>query len=604
MRLGNTVHQPRARSAGRLPLGSESHPARACGRRRGRRRWAPELVRLEDRQLLATFTVTSTLDTENFGTPVSGSLRWAVQQADLAGGSATINFSTTLFDTPQTITLNDLLTPIEMTTGANTITIDGPGANLLTINGGNDGSVFQIDSGVAATIEDLTITGTSLGDNGAVDDLGSLTMSNCIFTTNTISGVYVAGTADISDSSFLNDNSYFGAGIYVKGGTATITDCTLSGNTGAVGGGVCNVDGTTTVTDCTLSGDSTLGTGGGLYNNGSLTVTDCMLSGDDGSGAAVYNKSGTLSMSGTTITGSSGFIFGGGLLNDYGATLDLTDCTVSGGTANSGAGLYNGGMATVTDCTFSDNKTSGTGAGISNGPLQPKAVLILTDSTLVGNTSPQAGGGLYNNGTATLTDDTIANNFGSAADGAGISNDGTATLVACTISGNTTTRVGGGIYDGGLGPNVLTLDDTIVAGNFSTSASPAVADDIAVGNGVTVSGSYDLIGPGGSGGLTGTSNTILTDLAGLGLAPLGDYGGPTETMALESNSVAINAGRASIAGVTVPPTDQRGFPLNTPTPDIGAYQTNSVALVVAVTTDGAGAPSGELDLRGRRHRQP
>ena len=50
---------------------------------------------------------------------------------------------------------------------------------------------------------------------------------------------------------------------------------------------------------------------------------------------------------------------------------------------------------------------------------------------------------------------------------------------------------------------------------------------------------------------------------------LGNYGGPTETMALLPGSPAIGAGIA-LSGVT---TDQRGEPLDSPAPDIGAYQT-------------------------------
>ena len=196
-----------------------------------------------------------------------------------------------------------------------------------------------------------------------------------------------------------------------------------------------------------------------------------------------------------------------------------------------GGGLYNGGKATVTDCTFSGNSTSGQGGGIVNGTLETKCVLVLTDSTLSGNTSTNGGGGgLLTRGTSTLTDDTIVNNSA----GGGVNNDGTATIVDCTISGNTTANAGGGIYNGGLGPNVVNLYDTIVAGNYSTQSGSAVASDIDIDNGTTLSGSYNLIGIGGSGGLVnGTSgNIVLTTLTELGLAPLGDFGGPTETMAL------------------------------------------------------------------------
>jgi hypothetical protein len=63
-------------------------------------------------------------------------------------------------------------------------------------------------------------------------------------------------------------------------------------------------------------------------------------------------------------------------------------------------------------------------------------------------------------------------------------------------------------------------------------------------------------------------------LSGLCLAPLGNYDGPTETMALLPGSAAIGAGIA-LSGVT---TDQRGELLDSPAPDIGAYQTQGFTI--------------------------
>ena len=75
------------------------------------------------------------------------------------------------------------------------------------------------------------------------------------------------------------------------------------------------------------------------------------------------------------------------------------------------------------------------------------------------------------------------------------------------------------------------------------------------------------------------------------LALLGDYGGPTQTMALRTGSPAIGQG-TTVAGLTA---DQRGFALDAPQPDIGAFQSHP--LVVNTTSDGAGTPLGDLDLR-------
>ena len=63
-------------------------------------------------------------------------------------------------------------------------------------------------------------------------------------------------------------------------------------------------------------------------------------------------------------------------------------------------------------------------------------------------------------------------------------------------------------------------------------------------------------------------------MADLLLAPLGNNGGPTQTMALLPGSPAFGAGViADYPGTTTPiTTDQRGEPVDTPNPDIGAYQ--------------------------------
>ena len=139
-----------------------------------------------------------------------------------------------------------------------------------------------------------------------------------------------------------------------------------------------------------------------------------------------------------------------------------------------------------------------------------------------------------------------------------------------------------------------------MAGNTGPGTT---ASDISIGgnNGVPVVGSYNLIGPGGTGGLVnGTSgNIVLTTLANLGLTVPGDFGGPTETMALLFTSAGIAAGSQALEVDSQGHpllTDQRGMPFDRPAPDIGD-QSVTVPLVVAATGDNASAPPGKLDLR-------
>ncbi len=72
----------------------------------------------------------------------------------------------------------------------------------------------------------------------------------------------------------------------------------------------------------------------------------------------------------------------------------------------------------------------------------------------------------------------------------------------------------------------------------------------------------------------------MTSLTDLGLASLGSYGGPTETMALLPGSPAIGAGHA---GSGIPSTDQRGQSRSAPV-DIGAFQSQGFKLVPATAS--------------------
>jgi parallel beta-helix repeat protein len=414
---------------------------------------------------ITTFTVTSTADDGSTGT-----LRWAVEQANAATSPTTIDFD--LGSSPTTITLTQ--GQLELSNAADSITIDGPGASLLSISGNSASRVFQVDGGVTASVTGLTIT----------------------------AGSATGGNAD-------------GGGIYNQG------DLTLS--------------------DSTISGNSATGHGGGLDSSGGVTLAGC------------------------TISGNSAY-YGGGLSTGTTAMPTLTDCTISGNSASGGGGGLDtrSNTAALTGCTISGNSAK-YGGGLLDEALS-EASLTLTDCTISGN-SAMNGGGLFNGHTTTL--------------------------IACTISGNS----GGGIYNSGQYGRAtynISMTDTIVVEN-STSTTGGSSTDIGGLGASNVTGTYNLIGTGGSGGITnGTDgNIVLTNLSGLKLGPLADNGGPTETMALLPGSPAIGAGTAfDYPGTTTPiTTDQRGQPLDSP-PDIGAYQTQTQTThPISLTFTGLTSPS-------------
>ena len=165
------------------------------------------------------------------------------------------------------------------------------------------------------------------------------------------------------------------------------------------------------------------------------------------------------------------------------------------------------------------------------------------------------------------------------------------------------------------GSKTLTLNDTIVAGNTTTTSSGTSPSDISaeysaiirgtaiVAGSNNLLGTYYLNGTAQTGTVVGSNNINLysTDPPpALDLGPLGDYGGPTETMPLLPGSLAIGNGSQALeldANGSPLAGDQRGFGFDSPNPDIGAYQDVQFPLVVSVATDGVGTPPGELDLR-------
>jgi hypothetical protein len=335
------------------------------------------------------------------------------------------------------------------------------------------------------------------------------------------------------------------------------------------------------------------------------------ISGGGLSGVFQIESGVTAILSGLIITDGSTAKYHSGAGVDNQGTLILSGCTINGNNSgDSGGGLYNGGTATVTECTFGDNTAATGGGGVVNwvtgslnmfnclisankatnngGGLYISNTAVLSDCTISDNSSGENGGGLANHGTVNLTDCTIGALNSAANVGGGVMNFSSATLTACTISGNTAT-LGAGVFNSGT----ATLTDSIVAGNTKSSGPSDLH------NNGTMSGSFNLIGTGGAGPLTNGAdhNIVLTSLTNLGLAPLNFYGGPTETMALLPGSAAIGAGTASVSGITIPGTDQRGF-ARSGSVDIGAFQSQSSPLVVNTTADGSACPSGDLDLRG------
>ena len=148
-----------------------------------------------------------------------------------------------------------------------------------------------------------------------------------------------------------------------------------------------------------------------------------------------------------------------------GATLNLSNGTLTGGWGGASGGINNeGGTANLTDVTITGCTGDDRGGGICNrdgGTLTMKGGSI-TNNTSNDGTHPRGGGGLFNaeGATATLTGVTLTGNKNKTYGGGGICNFGTLTIDGCTITGNTAGANGGAIWQEGTlnlqGKNTIT----------------------------------------------------------------------------------------------------------------------------------------------------
>ncbi|QDT00818.1 choice-of-anchor Q domain-containing protein [Adhaeretor mobilis] len=374
-----------------------------------------------------TFTISETeppIVVTNINDSGGGSLRRAIQTANLRPGADTITFDVGIFATPQTISLNtgeiaiSEAVTIDATALANNVTID---ANLLSriFNITTTTGDFQFNgltlkggqtTGFHANSSDNTYSG------GAIRSLttGNLTLDSSTISGNSTAGYYVsgggvfaAGDVTLTSSTISGNNSYgYGGGVSADG-NVTLTNSTVSGNSSYSSGGGVSADGNVTLTGSTVSGNSVTGSysyGGGVFAAGDVTLTGSTVSGnsgvDDGGGVFAF---GNVTLTGSTVSGNSSFGDGGGVSSFFG-NVSLTNSTVSGNSISGfyayGGGVFARGNITLSQSTVTDNEaigTTATGGGIRNF----NGTIIIDGSIVAGNT---AGGGMddIHPGTGTL----------------------------------------------------------------------------------------------------------------------------------------------------------------------------------------------------------
>ena len=432
----------------------------------------------------------------------------------------------------------------------------------------------------------------------------------------TLSGITLSGGQDPN-----------GGGLYVSpSATVVLTNCTLIGNRAVGANGVDGTDGSTSGINGGNGGNGTAGIaafGGTIYNLGTLTALNCQFltnsatGGSGGAGGGGGNGSG-IGNSGSGGLGGNGAPGGGGAICSAGSLL-LSNCTFAGnsvtggsggaggtngtgtggvpgtggaGMAGSGAAVYSANNAAILNCTFSGNVAQGgdsaaggtdsAGNGISGaaggnslgGGVCSLNVGYLTNCTFCNNDVTGGNGGGGGNGRGIRHGGNGGN--GGNGLGGGLFNAGSIFVVNCTFSGcggvgGTNGLAGTGLTSGtdgapglGEGGDIAQGSGTFVLRNSILATSSAGGNAYDTSASRITDGGYNISSD-ASLNLTGTSLENTDALLG----SLASNGGPTQTIALQTNSPALNRVPPNLS----PLTDQRGVqrPQGTAC-DVGAYE--------------------------------
>ncbi len=308
-------------------------------------------------------------------------LREALAYAATLTGPQTVAFSNSTANgavnfhdaVPETILLGG--TELEI---VGNVTVDGPGADLLTVDGNSASRVFRVpgtDPDDEIVIRSLTIRNGSDNDGGGVllED-GTLTLENCNLVENVAGdsggGVYVTtGVLNLVDSYvFDNDAGDFGGGFHAQTGTVSIVrsaivfnrvttgeggglalrfadgfirDSLVEGNTAADAGGIhLGVGSDIRIFNSTITANAANGgNGGGLTSQGTLEVVQSTITNNSSAqaGGGIHVAGGTTTLGNTLLAGNLGSVVGpdgSGAFTDDGGNLVGIDTGTTGFTVS------------------------------------------------------------------------------------------------------------------------------------------------------------------------------------------------------------------------------------------------------------------------------
>ncbi len=416
-----------------------------------------------------------------------------------------------------------------------TVTIGGTLSSFTNNSVSDDGGVIYNEKGKItisnSLFEENTATGTAVSAGGAIfnnalmdekrNPAAIIEISNSGLNYNEASfggAIYNHGKLDLSEVSFVENEATFtdrnnggGGGAIYNNWLATINGGLFKYNNSFEGGAIFNRD-TATISSASFTENNAY-LGGAIYNERKMTILDSTFTGntaieDDsesdlpsGRGGAIYNY-GKMTIANTTFANNSAdeyYSYGGAIHNSKYGEMVISDSEFSGNEAKDGDGYGSGhggaisngtvstnigGTITISDTTFTGNKTHGTngspdaGGAIFNHAGTIKITnAIFTNNETVGSATG-SGGAIYNEGLPTvdgvmeISKSSFSGNRSSF--GGAINNDDILTLTDVTFDGNQAHRdyateeyggIGGAIYNNYFGKT------TIINGLFTNNSS-------------------------------------------------------------------------------------------------------------------------------------
>lgn len=377
----------------------------------------------------------------------AGSLRRVV--ADAEPGDVVAFDTDGVFAAPQTIELLSQLVVSE------DLSIDGPGADRVTVSGSGTTRVFRVEGGADVTLRAMTI----------VDGVAPL---ETIALGGATEQVRVGGAALVLEASRLT----------LEDVVVRDSDAPPGGGLLSLGGGLANIDAVLVMRGGSItSGHADLGGGVGALSTGAAgaatTLVDVVLEGNvaDDAGGGVASLDGRLTVRGGRIDGNRGE-HGAGITASGSLTIEAEAAfTGNIGTGRGGAIHVESGDATIADAELTGNSAA-EGGGIWIG----EATIAITESVLEGNVAG-VGGGIMSYGVLRLTDSRLVANEATNATGerggGGLASYGAATVEGGVISGNRSTSHGGGVWHRA---DTLSLRDVELADNVGLGRGGGIAN--------------------------------------------------------------------------------------------------------------------------------